>query len=118
MPNNDDQLSIAIEKALLKLSTEHGIAIPKDDYVLCQIYLNKAILDSMFEGHTEVLKNHLNNVMSEGEKNKDFFKQALIKSASISHQREIKYKRFFYISATCSALSFLFLCSTLIYFNL
>lgn len=104
---NDDALSITVDKALLKLAKDYGIAIPKDDYVLCQIYLNKAILDVTFN-------DLINSLATENEKNKKFFKDAMIISAKKNHQIELKYKKYTLGILCLSSASFIGMCLSLI----
>jgi len=80
--HHNDPFSIAVDKALLKLSKEFGIALPKDDYVLVQLFLNKEIIN--LSVNSEVKK-----LASENEKSKQFFREALVKLTK-QHNEKIK----------------------------
>lgn len=80
--HHNDKFSIAVDRALLKLSKDFGVSIPKDDYVLIQLYLNREIIHSMMKEETLILR-------AENEKTKQFFREALA-SLTKKHNEQIK----------------------------
>lgn len=80
--SHNDELSIAVDNALLKLSKDYNFSLPKDDYVLAQLFLNREILCEMFSIKTEELN-------SENLKSKKFFRDAL---AMLTKQHNEKIK--------------------------
>jgi len=78
---HNDSFSIAIDDVLLKLSKEYGIALPKDDYLLVHLFLNKEIILSALDDSLEKIKD-------ENERNSNYYRQSLI--ALAKHQNEIE----------------------------
>lgn len=66
-----DVFDQAIDKALLKLSQEYGISLPKDDYVLIQLFLNREILAT-------TLTQEIDRLAAENDRSKAFFRETLV----------------------------------------
>lgn len=83
MENNthNEDFSIAVDRALLKLSKDYNISLPKDDYILVQLFLNKEILNETFA-------NEISELKSENLKTKKFFRDAL---AMLTKQHNEKF---------------------------
>ncbi len=96
--HHNDSFSIAVDKALLKLSKNFGIALPKDDYVLIQIFLNKEIIEAMM---TQEVK----RLCDENEKSKKYFRDALV-ALTKQHNEKIKsYEKIIRASLISSSLA-------------
>tara|TARA_R110000744_G_scaffold111651_1_gene209856 strand:+ start:1646 stop:2080 length:435 start_codon:yes stop_codon:yes gene_type:complete len=67
-PSNDFDKSI--DKVLLKLSKEYGIALPKDDPILIQLYLNKEIF-------TQTVNESMSKLITENKLTVQYFRKAL-----------------------------------------
>lgn len=86
METHNDRFSIAVDDALLKLSKDFGIALPKDDYILIQLFLNKEIIKLMMEEDIKKLN-------SENEKAKLYFRKALVQIAKENNKVFKKYNQ-------------------------
>lgn len=95
---HNDDFSIAVDKALLKLSKDFGVALPKDDYVLIQLFLNKEIIEAMMD--QQVLK-----LSKENEKSKEFFRGALVKIAKQHNEKIKSYEKIFKVALITSVLA-------------
>lgn len=105
---HNDGFSIAVDKALLKLSKKYNISLPHDDYVLVQLFLNKEVLSEMLESEVESLVN-------ENQKSKVFFRKALIELTK-QHDSQLKtlekffenrFKKLIFTSLTISTIALL-----------
>lgn len=96
--HHNDDFSIAVDKALLKLSKDFGFSIPKDEYVLVQLFLNKEIVEIM-------LNKQVKKLAEENEKSKKFFRDALV-TLTKQHNEKIKsYERIIKASLISSSLA-------------
>lgn len=78
---HNDDFSIAVDEVLLKLSKQYGIALPKDDYLLVHLFLNKEII-------IQALDDKLEQVKSENDRSKTFFRESLITLIKQFNERE------------------------------
>lgn len=85
--NQNDPFSVAVDKALAKISKEYGIAVPKDDYVLIHLILNRELLSMTIE--KEALA-----ISKETDKTNDYFRKALVELAS-KHSKIIEENNHF-----------------------
>jgi len=79
-----DVFDQAVDKALLKLSQEYGISLPKDDYILIQLFLNREILAA-------TLGQEVNRLATENDRSKAFFRETLV---LLTKQHNDKIKRY------------------------
>lgn len=96
--HHNDDFSIAVDKALLKLSKEFGFSIPKDEYVLVQLFLNKEILEIM-------MNKQVKRLSEENEKTKKYFREALVTLTKQHNERIRSYDRIIKASLLSSSLA-------------
>lgn len=97
---HNDEFSIAVDKALLKLSKEFGVSIRKDDYVLIQLFLSKEIIEL-------TLKTEIDKLINENVKTKNYFREALILTSK-QHNEKIKtYQKIVTVSIIVSSVALL-----------
>ncbi|NRA71973.1 MAG: hypothetical protein HRU24_13205 [Gammaproteobacteria bacterium] len=92
-----DPYNKAIDNALLKLATEFNIAVPKDDYLLVQLFLNKEIL-------SELYKNEFIKLKTENSKSQNNLRKASIILVKQHNLNIKKYERLIKIMFASSAL--------------
>ncbi|WP_166426111.1 hypothetical protein [Paraglaciecola sp. 20A4] len=68
--NSSSDFDKSIDKVLLKLSKEYGIALPKDDPILIQLYLNKEIF-------TQTVNESMSKLIEENKLTVQYFRKAL-----------------------------------------